>query len=132
GATNMDTLVSLGTTAAWAWSVAVVVGSAAGVESLEAGHVYFETGAVITALILLGKWLEVRSTARAGDAIRALGSLQSATARLEDGTEIPRGDLEVGMRFVVHPGESVATDGVIVEGGAAIDASMVTGESVPV
>lgn len=124
--TTMDTLVSLGSMAAWTWSAVVLLAG------IDGGHVYFETGAVIVTLILLGKWLEVRSTARAGDALRALSSRQSATARLEDGTEIPRAALEVGMRFVVRPGETIATDGVVVDGEAAVDASVVTGESVPV
>ncbi|BDZ62196.1 copper-exporting P-type ATPase [Demequina sediminis] len=124
--TTMDTLVSLGSMAAWTWSTVVLLAG------IDGGHVYFETGAVIVTLILLGKWLEVRSTARAGDALRALSSRQSATARLEDGTEIPRAALEVGMRFVVRPGETIATDGVVVDGEAAVDASVVTGESVPV
>ncbi|MFP5360706.1 MAG: heavy metal translocating P-type ATPase [Actinomycetes bacterium] len=124
--TTMDTLVSLGSMAAWTWSTVVLLAG------IDGGHVYFETGAVIVTLILLGKWLEVRSTARAGDALRALSSRQSAIARLEDGTEIPRAALEVGMRFVVRPGETIATDGVVVDGEAAVDASVVTGESVPV
>jgi len=129
-ATNMDTLVTMGTVAAWTWSTVVLVGHAFG--ALESGHIYYETGAVIVSLILLGKWLEVRSTARAGDAIRALSSRQSATARLEDGSTIARDELEVGMRFVVRPGETIATDGIVVDGGAAVDASLVTGEPVPV
>lgn len=132
GATNMDTLVSIGTTAAWLWSMVVLVGGAAGVAALEDGHVYFETGAVIVALILLGKWFEVRSTARAGDAIRALSRIQSNTVRLEDGTVIPLSNLEVGMRFVARPGEAIATDGTVVDGEAGVDSSMVTGESMPV
>jgi Cu+-exporting ATPase len=124
GATTMDTLVTVGSVAAWTWSaVALVRGT---------GHFYFETGAVIVSLILLGKWIEVRSTAHAGDAIRALSSRQSSTATLEDGTVIERDALEVGMRFVVKPGEIIATDGVVVEGQAAVDASLVTGESAPV
>ena len=130
GATTMDTLVTLGTMAAWTWSTVVLVGGLFG--GFAGAHVYYETGAVIVALILLGKWLEVRSSARAGDAIRALSSRQSTTARLEDGSVIARDALEVGMRFVVRPGETVATDGVVVEGEAAVDASLVTGESVPV
>ncbi|WP_296665430.1 cation-translocating P-type ATPase [Demequina sp.] len=129
-ATTMDTLVSLGTLAAWTWSTVVLLTGAAG--GMGGAHVYYETGAVIVTLILLGKWLEVRSTARAGDAIRALSSRQSATARLEDGTEIARAELQVGMRFVTRPGEAIATDGVVVDGEAAVDASLVTGESVPV
>jgi Cu+-exporting ATPase len=125
GAVNMDTLVSLGTFAAWTWSTVVLLGG------LDA-HVYFETGAVITTLILLGKWIEVRSTARAGDAVRALSKRQSATATLEDGTVIPREQLEVGTRFLVRPGEAIATDGIVVEGEAGVDTSLVTGEPVPV
>ncbi|MDN4472225.1 heavy metal translocating P-type ATPase [Demequina zhanjiangensis] len=128
--TTMDTLVTLGTVAAWTWSTVVLLAHAG--SALADAHVYFETGAVIVTLILLGKWMEVRSSARAGDAIRALSSRQSSTARLEDGTVIDRADLQVGMRFVTRPGEIVATDGVVVDGEAAVDASLVTGESVPV
>ncbi len=124
GETTMDTLVTLGSVAAWTWSAVVLVRGA--------GHVYFETAAVIVSLIVLGKWLEVRSSAHAGDAIRALSARQSATATLEDGTVIARDALEMGMRFVVKPGETIATDGVVVNGEAAVDASLVTGESAPV
>ncbi len=126
GSTTMDTLVSMGTLSAWLWSAVVLIGG------VEGGNVYFETGAVIVALILLGKWLELRAKRSSGDAIRALADLGASTARLEDGTEIAREDLEVGTRFVVRPGEKLATDGVIVSGTSAIDASMVTGEPVPV
>jgi Cu+-exporting ATPase len=144
GATTMDTLVSMGTLSAWAWSMVVLLGrigddTAGEMEgmsmSLGSGggdHVYFETGVVIVALILLGKWFEVRAKRRSGDAIRALADLGARTARLEDGREIPLDDLAPGMRFVVRPGEKVATDGVVVSGTSAIDASMVTGEPVPV
>ncbi|MDE0496365.1 MAG: heavy metal translocating P-type ATPase [Acidimicrobiaceae bacterium] len=125
-ATTMDTLVSMGSLAALAWSLAA---SAAGAGD---GHVYFETGAVIVTLILLGKWLELRAKRRSGDAIRALADLGVRTARLIDGREIALADLAVGMRFVVRPGERIATDGVVVEGQSAVDASMVTGEPVPV
>ena len=126
GATTMDTLVSMGSLSALAWSLAV---SAAGVGD---GHVYFETGAVIVTLILLGKWLELRAKRRSGDAIRALADLGVRTARLVDGREVALADLAVGMRFVVRPGERIATDGVVTDGGSAVDASMVTGEPVPV
>ena len=125
-AATMDTLVSLGTTAAWAWSAVVLVAD------IDDGHVYFETGAVIVALVLLGKWLEVRATRRSGEAVRALARLGADTARLADGTEIPAADLAVGMRFVVRPGERIATDGTVVSGASAVDMSMVTGEPVPV
>ena len=125
-AATMDTLVSLGTTAAWTWSAVVL---AAGIED---GHVYFETGAVIVALVLLGKWLEARATRRSGEAVRSLARLGASTARLADGTEIPAADLAVGMRFIVRPGERIATDGTVVSGASAVDMSMVTGEPVPV
>ena len=125
-AATMDTLVSLGTTAAWVWSAVVLV---AGIDD---GHVYFETGTVIVALVVLGKWLEARATRRSGEAVRALARLSASTARLIDGTEIPAEDLAVGMRFVVRPGERIATDGVVVSGASAVDMSMVTGEPVPV
>ncbi|MEE9415199.1 MAG: heavy metal translocating P-type ATPase, partial [Acidimicrobiales bacterium] len=126
GSTTMDTLVSMGTLSAWLWSMVVLVGG------IDSGHVYFETGVVIVALILLGKWFEVRAKRSSGDAIRALADLGARTARLEDGREIALDDLAVGMRFVVRPGEKIATDGTIVEGTSAVDASMVTGEPVPV
>jgi Cu+-exporting ATPase len=87
---------------------------------------------MIVWLILLGKWFEGKAKRRSSDAIRALAELGSPTVRLEDGTEIPVEELVVGMRFVVRPGEKVATDGVVVAGASAIDQSMLTGEPVPV
>jgi len=140
GTTTMDTLVSMGTLAAWTWSTVVLVagigddssgsmGMAMGGDDL---HVYYETGAVIVAFILIGKWLEIRAKRRSGDALRALADLGVRTARLEDGTDLPIESLTVGTRFVVRPGEKIATDGVVVDGRSAIDASMVTGEPVPV
>jgi Cu+-exporting ATPase len=122
---TMDTLVSIGSGASWLWSAVVLV---AGID----GHVYFETGAVIITLILLGRYLELRAKRRSGEAIRALAELGARTVRLENGGELDIDDLEVGMRFVVRPGDKVATDGVVVGGNSAIDASMVTGEPVPV
>ncbi len=122
---TMDTLVSVGTLAAWTWSAVVLM---ADVDA----EVYFETSAVIITLILLGKWLEVRATRRSGEAIRSLADLGARTAMLEDGTEIAIDDLAVGMRFRVRPGEKIATDGVVLEGHSAVDVSMVTGEPVPV
>ena len=122
---TMDTLVSVGTLAAWTWSTVVLL---AGVDA----DVYFETSAVIITLILLGKWLEVRATRRSGEAIRSLADLGARTALLEDGTEIAIDDLAVEMRFRVRPGEKIATDGVVVDGHSAVDVSMVTGEPVPV
>lgn len=125
-ATTMDTLVSIGSLSALIWSAVVLVANVGD------GHVYFETGAVIVTLILLGKWLEHRARRSSGDALRALANLGVKSAILEDGTEVALADLNVGMRFAVRPGERVATDGVIVDGRSSIDESALTGESVPV
>ncbi len=143
GTATMDTLVSMGTLAAWLWSTVALLflgaadtgGDAMGGMAASSGsdaHVYFETAGVIITLILLGKWFEARARRRSGDALRALAELGAKTARLVDGTEIPLASLEVGDRFVVRPGEKVATDGVVVEGHSAVDVSMLTGEPVPV
>ena len=144
GTATMDTLVSMGTLAAWAWSTVALfflqaadqssdsMGGMAGMSSSDTAHVYFETAGVIITLILLGKWFEARARRRSGDALRKLAELGVKTARLEDGTEIPLEELVVGIRFVVRPGEKVATDGTVVEGHSAIDMSMITGEPVPV
>ncbi len=126
GSTTMDTLVSMGSMSALVWS-AVVLFTGAG-----EGHIYFETGAVIITLILLGKWLELRAKRHSGAAIRALADLGAKAATLTDGREIALDDLGVGMHFVVRPGEQVATDGRVVEGNSAVDMSMVTGEPLPV
>ena len=137
----MDTLVTVGTVAAWAWSVvALVFLDAAGsgmqeMAGMDAGghaHVYFETAAVVTTLLLLGKFFETRATRRSSDALRALLELGARSARLESGEEVPADALRVGQRFVVRPGEKIATDGVVVDGSSAVDVSMLTGESVPV
>jgi Cu+-exporting ATPase len=145
GAATMDTLVSMGTLAAWGWSTVALVflgagdtGDAhgmAGMTGMAGGdtpHVYFESAAVIVTLILLGRWLEARARRRSGDALRALAELGVKTATLDDGAEIPLDDLQVGMRFVVRPGTKVATDGIVVSGHSAVDISMITGEPVPV
>ncbi len=125
-ATNMDTLVSMGTLSAFIWSTVVLLGDISG------AHVYFETAAVIVALILLGKWFEAKAKRRSGDAIRALAELGAPIATLEDGREIAIADLAVGDRFVVKPGDKIATDGVIVDGTAAVNMAMISGEPVPV
>jgi P-type Cu+ transporter len=141
GTATMDTLVSIGTTAAYLWSTYALVFldaggdmdmMAMGHEAAGEAHVYFETAAVIITLILLGKWFEARAKRRSGEAIRALAELGARSATLEDGTEISVDDLAVGMRFVVKPGEKVPTDGRIVDGTSALDESMLTGEPVPV
>jgi Cu+-exporting ATPase len=128
GAASMDTLISMGTLAAWLWSVVVLIGG------LEA-DTYFEVAAVITTLILLGRHLEARATRRSGDAIRALLELQAREAHvLRDGEEmlVPVDRLRPGDLFVVRPGEKVATDGVVVNGTSAVDESMLSGEPEPV
>ena len=141
GATTMDTLVSLGTLSAYAWSVVALafLGAAEGGVAMggvfgggDAAHVYFETASVIVALVLLGRFVEARARRRSGDALRALLELGAKTARLESGGEVPVQSLQVGDRVVVRPGEKIATDGRVVDGSSAIDVSMLTGEPVPV
>ncbi len=137
-AATMDTLVSIGTLAAWAWSTVALVFLGAGSGSMSdmadggGAHVYYETAGVIITLILLGRWFGARARRRSGEAIRALAELGAKTAELPDGTEVPVDRLTAGMRFVVRPGAKVATDGVVVEGTSAVDTSLVTGEPVPV
>ncbi len=128
GAVTMDTLVSVGTLAAWTWSTVVLF---AGIDA----DTYFEVGAVITTLILFGRYLEARARSRSGDAIRALVELGARDARVLRGGEevlVPIAELVVGERFVVRPGEKIATDGRVVDGASAVDESMLSGEPVPV
>lgn len=147
GATTMDTLVSLGTSAAMLWSTYAILFTHAGMIgythpfdfSLVRGHadqVYFEAAVGIVLFLLLGRYLEARSRRQAGEAVHALLTLGATTATVlrDDGREeqVPIDRLTVGQRFVVRPGEKIATDGEIVEGTSAVDNSMLTGESVPV
>ncbi len=128
GSSNMDVLISMGSSVAYLYSVAVVLGSVA-------GHVYFETAAVIITLIRLGKFLEARAKGRTSDAIKALIGLRARTARVErNGVELdlPVEDVKVGDIVIVRPGESVAADGVVIVGASSVDESMLTGESMPV
>ena len=128
GGATMDTLISLGTTAAYVWSLVALL-------ALDDAEVYFEVTAVVTTLILLGRWLEARARRRSGAALRALLELGAKEAHvLRDGTEVAVApeELAVGDLFVVRPGEKLATDGVVVEGRSAVDQSMLTGEPVPV
>jgi Cu+-exporting ATPase len=127
GASTMDTLVSLGTLAAYLWSAFVVLTGAA-------GHVYFEVAAAVTVFLLAGRYAEAKAKRSAGAALRALLSLGAKDATvLRDDTEtrIPVDELRVGDVIVVRPGERVATDGVVVDGSSALDTSAMTGESVP-
>ncbi|MEX2257005.1 MAG: heavy metal translocating P-type ATPase [Acidimicrobiia bacterium] len=143
GTTTMDTLVSIGTLAAYVWSVVALVflGAADHDGGMSFGalfsgdgevHVYFETGAAIVTLLLLGRLFEAGARRRSSHALRALLELGAKTARLENGDEIPVASLQVADRFVVRPGEKIATDGRVVDGASAVDLSMLTGESVPV
>jgi Cu+-exporting ATPase len=125
---NMDVLIALGSTTAYGYSVAVLVG-------LVAGGLYFDTAALILVFITLGNYLEARSKGQAGAALRSLLAMEAETATLvEDGTErtVPLSAVAVGDRMKVRPGERIPTDGVVVDGQSAVDESMVTGESVPV
>jgi Cu+-exporting ATPase len=130
GAPDMNSLVAVGTGAAWAYSTVVTFAPALVPENARA--VYFEAAAVIIVLILLGRMLEARARGRAGAAIARLVRLQPKLARLEDGSEVPVASLVPGQRVLIRPGERVAVDGVVVSGASALDESMLTGESVPV
>jgi len=144
-ATTMDTLISIGVTAAVAWSVWALLwgdaassyGSMAGMSGMSHGsyHVYFEVAATVTVFILAGRYLEARAKRSAGNALRALLALGAHTAVvLENGVEreVDAKNLQVNDIIVVRPGEKIATDGVVIEGDSSIDMSMLTGESVPV
>ena len=131
GASTMDTLVSLGTLAAYLWSTVVLVTGA----TERGGHVYFEVAAAVTAFLLAGRYAEARAKRSAGAALRALLTLGAKDAVvLRDGAEVrvPIEQLHVDDIVVVRPGERVATDGVITAGTSALDTSALTGESVPV
>ena len=144
GAMTMDTLITLGTGAAYLWSVwALVFGSAGRIGMTHTGGmfepvhdpsalVYFEVAAAVTVFLLLGRVIEERSKRRAGAAVRALLDLAARDVELEDGTRMGAEQLRVGDRFLVRPGEKVATDGVVVSGHASLDESMITGEAAPV
>ncbi|GGT20537.1 carbonate dehydratase [Streptomyces kurssanovii] len=147
GAATMDTLISVGTSAAFLWSLWALFFGTAGTPGMThpfeftiarsdgAGNIYLEAAAGVTAFILAGRYFEARSKRRAGAALKALLELGAKDVTvLRDGREetIPTSDLKVGDRFLVRPGEKIATDGTVVEGASAVDASMLTGESVPV
>jgi Cu+-exporting ATPase len=124
---TMDTLISIGTLAAWIWSTVVLVAA------LDA-EIYFEVAGVITTLILLGRFFEARARRSSGAAIRALLELGAKEARvLREDVEVlvPVEELRVGDRFLVRPGEKIAADGIVEEGASSIDRSMLTGESIP-
>ncbi len=127
GSASMDSLISLGVFASYFWSLAVLLG--------QPGEGYLEVAVGVTTFILLGRYLEARAKSHAGDALRALLNLGAKeVVVLKDGAEVtlPISALQRGDLFVVRPGEKVATDGMVVEGASAIDASLLTGESLPV
>ncbi|MEG1392040.1 MAG: copper-translocating P-type ATPase, partial [Aurantimicrobium sp.] len=147
GTLTMDTLITMGTFAAYGWSVYALFFGAAGDPHMHhtmeffawqadpTHNIYFEAAAGVTTFLLLGRYLEEKSQRSAGAALRALGELKATEAtRIVDGVEerIPASELRVGELFVVRPGEIIATDGVVVEGQAAVDESALTGESLPV
>jgi Cu+-exporting ATPase len=147
GAATMDTLISMGTLAAFFWSLYALFLGTAGMPGMThafeftiapsdgAGNIYLEVGAGVTTFILLGRYFEKRSKRQAGAALRALlemGAKDVAVLRAGAEVKTPIDDLRVGDEFIVRPGEKIATDGVVVSGTSAVDASMLTGESVPV
>ncbi|MCL8011978.1 cation-translocating P-type ATPase [Streptomyces sp. AS02] len=148
GAATMDTLISVGTSAAFLWSLWALFLGTAGEPGMThpfeltiarsdgAGNIYLEAAAGVTAFILAGRYFEARSKRKAGAALKALLELgaKDVTVLRADGTEqtVPVTGLKVGDRFLVRPGEKIATDGTVVEGSSAVDASMLTGESVPI
>ncbi|MBP5803933.1 cadmium-translocating P-type ATPase [Microbacterium maritypicum] len=147
GAATMDTLISMGTSAAFLWSLYALFFGTAGTPGMThpfefalapsdgAANIYLEVGAGVTMFILAGRYFEKRSKKQAGAALRALlelGAKEVAVLRGGVETKIPVEDLQVGDEFIVRPGEKIATDGVVVSGTSAVDASMLTGEAVPV
>ncbi|MEV5894890.1 heavy metal translocating P-type ATPase [Nonomuraea fuscirosea] len=144
GAATMDTLISIGTIAALGWSLWALFFGSAGVPGMThpfaftiertdgSGNIYLEAAAGVTAFILAGRYFEARSKRRAGAALRALLELGAKEVELADGRRVPVEQLKAGDRFVVRPGDKIATDGVVEEGSSAVDTSMLTGESVPV
>ncbi|MCK0438910.1 heavy metal translocating P-type ATPase [Gordonia alkaliphila] len=147
GAATMDTLVSVGVTAAFGWSLYALFWGTAGTPGLRHGftflasrgdgasHIYLEAAAGVTTFLLAGRYFEKRSKLQAGDALRALAEVGAKDVTvLVDGREktIPITELAVGQQFVVRPGEKIATDGVIVDGASAVDQAIITGESGPV
>ncbi|MFN8106352.1 MAG: heavy metal translocating P-type ATPase [Nocardioidaceae bacterium] len=145
GAATMDTLISVGTLSAFAWSLYALFFGHAGMPGMKhgfnftnadaAGSIYLEVAAGVTMFVLAGRYFEKRAKKQAGAALRALmglGAKDVTVLRGDAEVLVPIDDLRVGEEFVVRPGEKIATDGVVVRGSSAVDMSMLTGESVPV
>ena len=148
GVASMDTLISVGTLAAWGWSVVSLFFLGAGVPAMRmpfqlitsraaaSDTIYLEVASVVTVLILTGRYFEARAKRRSGAALTALLELGAKDVAVLDGDggerRVPIGELGVGDRFVVRPGEKIATDGIVEEGSSAVDQALLTGESVPV
>ena len=133
GAATMDTLISVGVLAAYLWSTWELVATA--VRGGHQPHLYLEVAAIVTTFVLAGRYVEARAKRQSGAALRALldmGAKDVAVVRDGVETRIPVSALAVGDEFVVRPGEKIATDGVVLSGASAVDAAMLTGESVPV
>ncbi|MBA2955928.1 cadmium-translocating P-type ATPase [Nocardioides sp. MAH-18] len=133
--TSMDTLVALGTGVAWAYSAFVTLWPGLAERWGLPLHLYFETALIVVALILMGRWLELKAKKRTASSLRALGDLAPTTARVARGdteVDLPLAEVAVGDLVRVRPGEKLPVDGVVVEGRSAVDEAMLTGESVPV
>jgi len=147
GSTTMDTLISLGVSAAYLWSLYALIFGSAGEPGMRmqfsffpshtagASEIYFEVASAVTVFLLLGRYLEVRAKSKSSQALSALLSLGAKEVTVLEGNQertIPIEFLKVGDHFVVRPGGRIATDGIVSEGSSAVDASMITGESIPV
>jgi Cu+-exporting ATPase len=134
GTSNMDTLVTIGTSAAWAYSVVLTLAPAVVLDAGLEPATYFDSAAIIIGLVLLGRWLEARAKGQTTGAIRRLAALRPASARLvrgDDEADVPLDSVVVGDLLRVRPGDKVPVDGVVLEGASAIDESLLTGEPIP-
>ena len=146
GAATMDTLITLGTTAAFGWSLYALFFGDAGMPGMtmhmtlrsndaQMDHIYLESVGMVITFLLLGRWFELKAKGRSSEALTTLltmGAKEATVLRGDTETRIPIGDLHEGEIFVVRPGEKIATDGVVLNGHSAVDESLLTGESLPV
>jgi Cu+-exporting ATPase len=137
GATNMDTLIAVGTSAAWGYSVAVTLWPSIAMDAGLEPAAYFDSSTVIIGFVLLGRWLEARAKSQAGGAIRKLLALEPPVARRLDGADgheaqVALAEVQPGDQLRVRPGDRVPVDGIVIAGGSAVDQSMLTGEAMPI